>query len=91
MVLQELLRSFLFSEKCFHFSSLSNDLVEVSLNFCFPHSSVGKESPCKAGYPSSIPRLRRSTAEDRLPTPIFLGFPCGSAGKESAYNMEDLG
>ena len=22
---------------------------------------------------------------DRLPTPIFLGFPCGSAGKESAH------
>ena len=28
---------------------------------------------------------------DRLPTPIFLGFPCGSAGKESACNMGDLG
>ena len=28
---------------------------------------------------------------DRLPTPVFLGFPCGSAGKESAYNAGDLG
>jgi len=28
---------------------------------------------------------------DRLPTPIFLGFPNGSAGKESAYNVGDLG
>ena len=28
---------------------------------------------------------------DRLPTPVFLGFPCGSAGKESACNVEDLG
>ena len=28
---------------------------------------------------------------DRLPTPVFLGFPCGSAGKESARNVEDLG
>ena len=27
----------------------------------------------------------------RLPTPIFLGFPCGSAGKESACNVGDLG
>ena len=26
-----------------------------------------------------------------LPTPIFLGFPCGSAGKESACNGGDLG
>ena len=28
---------------------------------------------------------------DRLPTPLFLGFPCGSAGKESACNAGDLG
>ena len=28
---------------------------------------------------------------DRLPTPIFLGFPCGSAGEESACNAGDLG
>ena len=27
---------------------------------------------------------------DRLPTSIFLGFPGGSAGKESACNAEDL-
>ena len=28
---------------------------------------------------------------DRLPTPIFLGFPCDSAGKESPWNEGDLG
>ena len=28
---------------------------------------------------------------DRLPTPVFLGFPDGSAGKESACNKGDLG
>ena len=27
---------------------------------------------------------------DRLPTPVFLGFPCGSSGKESACNVGDL-
>ena len=27
---------------------------------------------------------------DRLPTPVFLGFPCGSAGKESVRNVGDL-
>ena len=26
---------------------------------------------------------------DRLPTPVFLGFPCGSAGKESACSVGD--
>ena len=28
---------------------------------------------------------------DRLPTPVFLGFPGGSTGKESACNAGDLG
>ena len=28
---------------------------------------------------------------DRLPSPVFLGFPCGSAGKESPCNVGDLG
>ena len=28
---------------------------------------------------------------ERLPTPVFLGFPCGSTGKESACNSGDLG
>ena len=26
-----------------------------------------------------------------LPTPVFLGFPCGLAGKESARNAGELG
>ena len=28
---------------------------------------------------------------DRLPTPVFLGFPGGSDGKNSPCNAEDLG
>ena len=28
---------------------------------------------------------------DRLSPPVFLGFPCDSAGEESACNVEDLG
>ena len=27
----------------------------------------------------------------QIPTPVFLGFPCGSAGKESTCNVGDLG
>ena len=27
---------------------------------------------------------------DRLPTPVFLVFPCGSAGKKSTCNVGDL-
>ena len=28
--------------------------------------------------------------KSRLSTPVFLGFPCGSADKESACNVGDL-
>ena len=28
---------------------------------------------------------------DRLPSPVFLGFPGGSTDKESPYNVGDLG
>ena len=40
-----------------------------------------------------ISGLERSAGEEIgwLPTPVFLGFPCGSAGKESACNAGDLG
>ena len=61
-------------------------------NSNFPDSSVGKASACNCRRPGfdfwggKIPWRR-----DRLPTPIFLGFPCGSASKESACNVEDLG
>ena len=41
-----------------------------------PFQFLGQEDP-----------LRR----DRQPTPVFLGFPGGSAGKEPACNVGDLG
>ena len=53
--------------------------------------SVGKESACNAGDPGfdswvwKIPWRR-----DRLPTPVLLGFPGGSDGKESACIVRDL-
>ena len=57
----------------------------------FPDSSVGKESACNAGDPSSIPGSGKICwRKERLPTPVFLGFPCVSAGKESASNAGDL-
>ena len=38
-----------------------------------------------------IPGLGRSAGEWRLPTLVFLGFPGSLAGKESTYNVGDLG
>ena len=67
-----------------------SDFVSRSWSYFFPSSSVGKESACNAGNPSSIPGLGRPLEKDRLPTPVFLGFPGGSVGKESC-NVGDLG
>ena len=55
-------------------------------------SSAGKESACNAGNLRLIPGSGRFPwRRDRLPTPVFLGFPGGSDGKESACNVGDLG
>ena len=47
---------------------------------------VKNESTCREGGPGKI-RWRR----DSLPTPGFLGFPGGSAGRESIHSTADLG
>ena len=54
-----------------------------------PGSSAGKEClkcmrPWFDSWVGKIPRRR-----DRLPTPVFLGFPGGSGGKESSHNVGD--
>ena len=58
------------------------------------NSSAGKESSCSAGDPGSIPGFDSWLVHwrrDRLPTPVFLGFPGGSSGKETTCNAGDLG
>ena len=40
-------------------------------------------------FDSCVRKIRWS--RDRLPTPVFLGFPGGSDGKESSCNVGDLG
>ena len=57
----------------------------------FPDSSVGKEFACNAEGPVQFTGQEDRWRRDRLPIPVFLGFPCGSAGKESTYSAEDLG
>ena len=67
---------------------------------------IGKLPCCKwasliAQLVKNLPACRRPRSDswvrkicwgrDRLPIPVFLGFPCGSAGKESACNVGDLG
>ena len=57
------------------------DLLQQEIN---PEYSL--EGPW---FDSWVGKLR--WRRDRLPTPVLLGFPCGSAGKESACNAGDLG
>ena len=57
----------------------------------FPDSSAVKNPPAMQEtwfnfWVQEIPWRR-----DRLPTPVFLGFPGSLAGKESTCNVEDLG
>ena len=56
----------------------------------FPDSSVGKESACRRPqFDTWVGKIH--WRRDRLPTPVFLGFPCGSTGEESACSAGDLG
>ena len=61
----------------------------------FPGGSVIKNLSANAedaGDVGSISGLGLSAGDsDRLPTLVFLCFPCGSAGKESSCNAGDLG
>ena len=82
------------SETEIYIETRLTELKEVCLGglqtiYGFPQLSC-KEFACNTGASDSwvgkIPWRR-----DRLPTPVFLGFPGGSAPKESAYNTGDLG
>ena len=55
----------------------------------FSGSSAGKEFACNAGDPSFDSWVRKIPwSRDRLPTPVFLGFPGGS---DMGCNVGDLG
>ena len=50
-----------------------------------------KNPPAIAGDPGWIPGSGRSPGEGMGYPPMFWGFPCSSAGKESACNAGHLG
>ena len=54
-------------------------LMEVALSYC------------NAGDPFHPWVAKIPWRRDRLPTLVLLGLPCGSAGKESACSVGDLG
>ena len=64
----------------------------TSFHDSFPDSSVDKRIRAQYRRPWFDSWVRKIYGRrDRLPTPVFLDFPCGSAGKESTCNVGDLG
>ena len=57
----------------------------------FPGRSTVKNLPAMQETLVWFLCLEYPLEKDRLVTTVFLGFPCDSAGKESACNAEDLG
>ena len=73
------------------YCSLQHSKEDITL-MGLPDSSVGKESTWNAGDPRFNSLVGKICwRRDRLPTPVLLGFLCGSASKESAHNAGDLG
>ena len=66
-------------------------LFDICLYRGFPQNSVGRiHLQCRRPRFDSWVR-KISWRRKRLLTPVFLGFPCGSAGKEPTCNAGDLG
>ena len=57
----------------------------------FPDSSVDKGSTFNAGDLFDFWIGKICWRRDKLPTPVFLGFPCSLTGKEFSCNAGDLG
>ena len=66
----------------FYFKSLWASLIAQLVE----NPTAMQETPVFYSWVRKVPWRR-----DRLPTPVFLGFPGGSVGKESACNAGDLG
>ena len=56
-----------------------------------PTAQLVKNLPAMQETPVRFLSQKDCWRRDGLPTPVFLGFPGGSAGKESTWNARDLG
>ena len=76
----------------FHFHALEKEMATHSSILAWRNPGTGEPG----GLPSmGLHRVRHDwsnlAAAAAAPIPLFLGFPCGSAGKESACSAGDLG
>ena len=68
--------------------SLKTSIKICLLNLGFPDTSVGKESACNSGDPSSIPWVKEIRwRRERLPTPVF--WPGESHGLYSPWGHKE--
>ena len=73
----------------FHFHTSYNDMS--LLLFSLQVVSISLRPHGRMGTPWSLPGSSVNGILQARNTPVFLGFPCGSAGKESTCNAGDLG
>ena len=66
-------------------------LLPTYLKIPLPLAQLVKNPPAMQETPVQFLGREDPLERDRLPTPVFLGFPGGSAGKESTCNTGDLG
>ena len=65
---------------------------EMGSHFCnLPHDLCRYVSPAMQEIPVQFLDQNICWRRDRLLATVFSGFPCGSAGRESACNVGDLG
>ena len=66
-------------------------LLPTYLKIPLPLAQLVKNPPAMQETPVQFLGREDPLERDRLPTPVFLGFPGGSAGKESTCSAGDLG
>ena len=68
-----------------------DNFVYVIFKFYFLVAQLAKNLPAMQETLVRFLGWKICWRRDRLPTPVFLGFPSGSAGKKSVCNAGDLG
>ena len=66
-------------------------IIQARLEWASLIAQLVKNPPAMQETPVRFLGQEDPLRRDRLPSPLFLGFPCGSAGKESICNAGDLG
>ena len=97
----EILYPFLMSITCIQMNNLSRWYIFKYLSGYLVHPSKFPWTSLIAQLLKNPPAMQRPWfsswvgktcwRRDRLPTPIFLGFPCGLAGNESTCSAGNLG